>query len=238
MSESGQPPNQEKESFVLVGTEEQLKGQIPFFLALRQLLKDKEIGEFLGYPLIDYVRVERQELKLIVRFESNKNPPWRIDSKTYLPRPTYSIPFADRTKIKWKTIKDACGGENGYEWGNHRATGLFEGGNQMQVLAKSNIEAKNRLQTLAALSTKKLIRLTDGEDNISDAKGALKPAREARRVYPAFVTIINNRENVRNKEKGIHKIVKPKSVRIPLYTESEPPDAAALIAEVLSNTSN
>ncbi len=219
-------PNANK--IILQGKEEELKPVITSVLAQLSIMSRYDLGYFVGYPVPEYVRVTNQDLKLMVRFESNKTPPWRANALDYSPHPTYSIPNVDKTKVNWQIIKQLMGGKNGYHWGPWRANALFESKARMYVFGRSQKEAESMLKTLASLSLEPIKHLSVSEWKYPSGS----PSKFPRQVYPAFFTIINNgydRSKVRN-----NKPPNPKVVRIPLYLDDPPEGVEAQIAEALS----
>jgi hypothetical protein len=220
---------QSKTRIILQGNEQDLRAEITSLLAFRQLIQGYEFGHFVGYPIADYVRMTNENIKLTLRYETNKQPPWRPNENTYLPRPTYSIPNVATSKINWKTIKDAMGGKNGYDWGHWRVAAMLKSKRTVYCFGNTAKEAQKRVEKLLELSNDEIEKITYSELSTSDGK----PRHQAKKVYPAFFTVINNnydRSRVRN-----NKPPRPKTATIALWVEDEPPDTQKAIQNVLSN---
>ena len=227
------------ERIVLKGRAEMLKPIITEILAIHQLIENRDIGEFCGSPLEDVVKAKFQPLKLKILFYSVSEPPWRPRSgSNNFVRATYHIPFVNRTKIDWETIKLAAGGSNGYMWGHWRATaGIVHDGalGQMQIHGATEHEAETRLRALAALSDGKIVSLSITEEK-KEGESATNPnlRKETTRVYPAYFTIVHSEKVIsefgRSTLRGKYKKDK---FRIPLWTSSKPDDANEIIREAL-----
>ena len=181
---------------------------------------------------MEYGDVSRGPYKLVVRYEANKQPPWKPDRNVWTPRPTYQIPNVDLTKIDWDGIKQACGGKDGYRWGHWRAYGKFDQG-RMYVFGDSQASAETRLMALARLSKSKLERVTYSNLRVMD-NGVDRKIRDGVQVYPAYFSIINHdydksRVGIRDNPPP------PKVVRVPLYTEKEPEGAKDEVRAVLNS---
>ena len=139
---------QPKTRIILQGNEQDLRAEITSLLAFRQLIQGYEFGHFVGYPIADYVRMTNENIKLKVRYETRTQPPWRPNENTYLPRPTYSIPNVATSKISWRTIKDAMGGKNGYDWGHWRVAAMLNSKRTIYCFGNTAKEAEKRLEEL------------------------------------------------------------------------------------------
>lgn len=175
---------------ILAGAEDILKPVIVQTLTNYQMMDNKDIGQWVGNPIDDYLRAKPQSLRLVIQFFSLKQPPYQRTSAQRLVSATYAIPDIKRSKLDWETIKTACGGVNGYMWGRYRATGLLDNGRQMQVMGATPEEAEDRLKALLALGTASLLKKpTIGEDRQEDSTGTY--LKQPTRIYPAYFTIMN-----------------------------------------------
>ena len=220
---------QPKTRIILQGNEQELRAEITSLLAFRQLIQHYEIGHFVGYPIADYVRMTNENIKLKVRYETNKQPPCRPNNRTWLPSPTYSIPNVNLSKISWRTIKDAMGKERGYFWGHWRVAAMLKSKRTVYCFGNSAKEGEDRLKELLKLSNDEIEKITYSELRTGDGLARHKSTQ----VYPAFFTVINNnydRNRVRNNQPPA-----PKVATIALWVEEEPPDTSRIIQNVLSN---
>lgn len=226
------------ERIILRGRAEMLKPIITEILAIHQILENRDLGEFVGHPLDEYVRAKPQSFRIAVQFYSVASPPWRAPEGQKLTRATYYVPSVSKTKIDWQTIKTACGGANGYMWGRFRATANLNDGRQMQIHGASEDEATDRLKALLALSEANLLTLTCAEEKKEGRRASDKLLyKESTRVYPAYFTIIHQEKIVTESNVAtLSGNYKRSKARIPLWTETKPHDANAIIAEAIKVT--
>lgn len=227
------------EKIILRGRTEMLKPIITEVLAIHQLIRDRDIGEFTGYALDDYVREKPQTFSLKILFCSVPSPPWSMIDTTKLKRATYRVPFIDKTKIDWQTIKLACGGNNGYMWGRFRASAniIKSDGSirPMQVYGSSESEAEQRLKALVTLSDGTIATLTIAEEKKEGRRAADKLLyKESTRVYPAYFTIIHQEKIIAESNRAmLTGNYRRNKARIPLWTDTKPPDADERIREAI-----
>lgn len=211
-------------------------------LATQQVLADKDIGEFVGSPVPDYVRGKQHTIKLTIQFYNFTSPPYKKRNGQNFVRAIYNIPDVDRSKLDWVTIKLACGGANGYMWGRFRATATLDNGRQMQVLGGTEDSAITRLKALANLSTAKIQTLSCSEEKREGRrKEGSRMAKRSVRIYPAYFSIINFQkvELEENREySGVNStfrgdFIRSKVPKIPLWVASEPKNTKLLIQEAL-----
>lgn len=228
------------ERIILKGRSEMLKPIITEILAFHQLIRDRDIGEFVGESINEAVRARPQTFKITVLYYSISTPPWRmLNSERKLVQATYNVPFVNRAKIDWQTIKDAAGGTNGYMWGRFLCTASLgdDEGNirQMQVYGNSEAEAEERLRALASLSEGTILGLSTGEQKKVGRKAADKLLyKESTRVYPAYFTIIHKRKVITESNfPSLSGNYTRNKFRIPLWTSSKPSEADEIIREAL-----
>lgn len=222
---------------VLKGRSQLLKPAITELLALHQLLESKDIGQFVGYPIEEFVRVKRQSpLSLDIVWYSVPTPPFqkRLKDERFV-RAAYSIPELKRSALDWEKIKTAAGGKNGYLWGRFRATANLSNGSQMQVHGGSEGEAEDRLKALLTLSSAELLTLTIAEEKKEGRRATDKKLfKDTVRVYPAYFTVTNREKvitesNLSTLEGDYHQI----EGRVNLWTQEEPPNITEIFTEVL-----
>ncbi|RAM49477.1 MAG: hypothetical protein C6Y22_22240 [Hapalosiphonaceae cyanobacterium JJU2] len=231
---------------ILSGREEHLKPVITLLLGLYQILEDRDIGQFVGESIENAVRASPHTIRLTVTFYSVQNPPWRTeDPKKRLVRAVYNIPDVKRSNCDWKTIKNACGGNNGYMWGRFKATANLSNGRQMQVNGATEKDAEERLKQLAELGDFKLTSLSITEEK-KEGRRAVDQwmYKESTRVYPAYFSIINSKKII--KESGLQlkdgkrrsklsgDYVDYGSGRIHLWMNKEPSTAKAMIQKAFT----
>ncbi len=226
----------DKEKIILAGNEQILKGGIIQTLASHQLIENRDVGSLIGMPVDDYLRAKPQTIRLVITFYSVKTPPWLAPDGQRLVKATYAIADIKRSKLDWLTIKNACGGVNGYMWGRYRCTGLLNNGRQMQVMGATPDEAEDRLRALLALSDAELVKKPSiTEDRQEDVSGTY--IKQPTRVYPAFFTIMNQYKIAGGQGSGIplsSGVYNRKNDKIMLWLDEEPYGTAERIAELLT----
>jgi hypothetical protein len=226
----------DSQRIVLAGPSETLKPVIVQTLTNYQLMENKDIGQFVGQPIDDYLRAKPRTLSLQVQFFSVKTPPWsKRLGEDRLVSASYSIPDIEPSKLDWPRIKLACGGTNGYMYGRFRATGLLDNGRQMAVYGQTGDEAEDLLRALLTLSKAELIKKpTITEDRTEDVTGSY--LKKPTRVYPAYFTIMNQYQVAGAQGSGVPingKRYIRKDERIDLWVDAEPPNYDQIILELL-----
>lgn len=224
------------ERIVVSGKAAFLKPVITEILALHQLIENRDIGQFVGATVEEYVRPKPRDISLRVLLYSTPYPPWRANLPTErFVTATYNIPDVKRSLIDWERIKTACGGTNGYMWGRFRTTANLSNGRQMQVHGATKEESEDRLRALVAFSEAEIATLSTTEELKEGRRATDKQLyKESTRVYPAYFTVLNQIKIVTETNTGlIDGNYKRQRARIPLWVSRKPSNADALIAEAL-----
>lgn len=231
------------EEIILSGTEETLKPIITLFLALYQLIDNRDVGDIVALPVPEYVRANPLTTKLCITYFAKKEPPYYSKKKDKIIKVTYNIPDVKHKALKWEAIKNVAGGANGYQWGRFKATANLSNGRQMQIHGGNAEVAEKRLKELLTLSNAKIVTLSITEEKKEGKRatdqGLYKPSTQ---IYPAYFSILNsekiiiesNREqimNARTTMSGTYK--RTQTRRVPLWTKEKPANCDAIIAEAL-----
>lgn len=228
------------ERIVLKGKAEMLKPIITQILALHQLIENRNIGEFVGDTLEEHVRPRPQPLKIKILYYNVPAPPFESSRTNPDPkRVTCNVPFLSRTKLDWQTIKNACGGTNGYYWGRFICTAnlVDDGGSvrQMKVYGGSKSEAEQRLRALQLLTDSRIITMNSTEEEKEGRRATDKHLyKETTQVYPAYFTIVHQEKVIT--ESNLPTLTgnyRRSKYRIPLWTSTKPDDAEEKIREAL-----
>jgi hypothetical protein len=199
-------PNREvpNERIILAGNEKVLMPHIVNTLSHYQLIDNRDIGVIIGGESYQELsrRRDPREITCIFEFATNNERPFfkpvamnQGGQVTRIIRPQVTVSNVQRTKLDWLTLKQACGGNNGYNYGRHRCCYHLlspTGGDRGSILvyAQSYTEAKNRCEAFLALTDNILGHSTAGEDteggNRTTARDNLKPLVK---IYPYRVTI-------------------------------------------------
>lgn len=232
------------EQIVLSGSEESLKPIITLLIGIRQLIENRDIGDFVGSPLHDKVQAEPQTVKVTVFFHPNKTPPFNYPKGGHQLKPYCNIPDVDLRRLTWSNIKAASGGDKGYNWGRFLATANLSNRRQMQIYAGSPKEAETRLKAFAELSKASILTLSVTEEKKEGRRATNKSLfKKTTRVFPTYFCVVNNEKILLETEReSLQKRVKGKlagdfkrqtTQKIPLWVAKEPPNAKALIKEAL-----
>ena len=172
--------------------------------------RSKNDEMWLGYPYEEYVYHHPSSLMVQVHMRLTKTPPWEPNSlinslklsSATLPRPYAQIPNAKRN-ITWEQVREAAGGQNGYDWGRFYAVArmgeeLAEKigkGNQIKCYANNKANAIQRVEAFAALSNSRILTMTSGEEEQTKGQRAvdINFRKNPIRVYPAWFIVINDR---------------------------------------------
>ncbi|MDF5706543.1 MAG: hypothetical protein PUP90_02385 [Nostoc sp. S4] len=231
-----------KEKIVLAVNRNNYRSVVSEVLANRNLIENRDIGDFVGLPVEDYVRAKVETIKLSVFFFNYQQPPFRERQGFRFVRVTYNIPDVNKAKLDWLTIKNACGGAEGYTWGRFRATANLSNGRQMQVYGGSDETAANMLRSLAAFSTAKILTMTVAEEKKEGRRAENKRMyKETTRVYPAFFSVLNFEKVVVEEQReysGFNATLagdfrRSRTKKVPLWVNKEPSNARAIITEAL-----
>ena len=204
-------------------------------LANYRLMNNRDVGLIIGTPIEEFTRAKPQSLRLIIDLYSVKEPPFyrRTDNFTTA---TISIPDVKRSALDWDVIKQALGGENGYTWGRFRATAQLQTGRRIMLYGGSEKEAESRVKALLTLTTAKLLTLNITEElKQGERLTRKKLAKETRKIYPGFFTVIN-REELLDQTQGrasSKQNYRDARGRIPLWTKTAPANADDLIQSIL-----
>ncbi len=227
----------EAEKFVLAGPESEVKGQLTTVLTTHQMVEDRDIGQFVGDTLDDYVRPRPFDgIRLKFALRSLKTPPYSRHGASRLVKATVSLSDVSRVSLDWDKLRFACGGPNGYLWGRWRAHAILTNGHPLTVYGGTSDEAEDRLKAFLALSTAEIKTISVTEEK-KEAERLRNPKlyKETTRIYPAYVTIINRERTIsfdlgrRSRDGNFN----DKRARFDLWRSVEPPDFEEKIRELL-----
>ncbi len=175
-------------------------------------------------------------LRAKIKLFSVSEPPYVSTKGKRVTEVTVSIPDISRNKLDWERIKTACGGANGYLWGRFKATAQLSNGRPFVVYGSTADQAENNLKRFLTLSTAEIVTISVTEE-LKEGARLTNPRlqKEATRVYPAYITIVNRdlqlaTDRGKPTKKGNYK---DRSTRIELWGSRKPSDFEAVIADVL-----
>ncbi|MCT7958948.1 hypothetical protein [Laspinema palackyanum] len=241
--------------FVLVGPPMLIVAQVSQIWAqynlLRNELKEYDVGAIVGWPIDDYLRQQPKKLKVNIRLSLNEKPPFnKLVNGIKIPPRQVSIPMPDRGKLNYQSLRDACGGSGGLQWGRWSARGYVAGSvgetrlkglSQLVAGGSSEDGAYQNLARFAQLSGGFVVgRSATGIDTDSGNRKRDRryPSLNSFRVYPAFCWIENSDlialDDARHSGKPTlsGKLVSREN-RLPLWLESPPDGWQQLLNELL-----
>jgi hypothetical protein len=214
-------------------------------LGIRELIKNRDVGDIVASPLPEYVKANNFETKITIYMFPVKEPPFY---KVGYIRPYINIPDIKRSNINWKIIKNVVGGVNGYSWGRFRATSNLSNGRQLAVYGGSEQTAIEKLEAILDLIEPKQLTQSVTEEKKKGERKDNKPLfKPTTRVYPGYFTVVSSkkvsdefdREHLTTNEKIVKTLngsfKRHKTQKIPLWTTEEPSDAKEIILEALKN---
>jgi len=233
---------------ILSGTEETLKPLITLFIGIAQLLEDKDIGQFVGEPLVENVKAMPHTSRLKLILSNVRFPPLSAPIGEKMVIAEYQIPDINPRKITWQGIKDVCGGTNGFMWGNWLATCKLDNGRQMHAYGATDSEANNMMDRMLTLTQAQVLSrgCTELKKVGRRAKGQ-GLYREPTRVYPMWFYVINTKRinkistRITNEERFSKKRSKLRgdylergTGRIHLYPSKQPANFNELMRKALN----
>lgn len=210
------------ETLILRGRAEDLKPIVTNALTTSKLVRNREIGQFVGYPMIDYVKANPHVRKLSITFRSVEKPPFRNPDGTRAKKVCYNIPDV-KVGLTWEEIKQFA---RPFEWGKFRCTANLKNGRQMAVYGASPAEAEQTLRNLIKLTTTEILTLSITEEKDRN----IKLKKEGIKVYPAHASLLTRKTELDDPQyvdlegKGYAEYTQ----RIELFHDAKPPDLEAL----------
>jgi hypothetical protein len=233
-------PNREAptEKMVFVGPEELVKESMVTTMGHYGLVEGRDIGQFVGEPAEDYALAKRLGLRIKLVLYPYPEPPFYRGERIKPRQVTINVPDVIRSKLDYQDIRAACGGDNGYVWGEFLAIGHLDNGRQMHVYGASENEAEQQLKLFLTLSEAKIKKLSISKvKNEGEMVSNPSLKRIARRVYPGHLTIWNRNELVSTLNagrSGVRGNFFDKSGRIIIWPDSKPFGFDEVIRDVLT----
>lgn len=175
------------EAVAFVGREEQVKQDVQLYLNQHRLIYNRDVGQIVGQPALDWYKAMPQRRKLTIVFKSVERPPF-YDRDNGIKTATYSVP-EPKVNLSWEKIKRAA---KPYNWGRFRCTANLTNGRQMAVYGASPQEAEDKLRELLDLSECEFSTLSITEEK--DRNPRLR--KEMTRLYPATGTMLVRRPSL------------------------------------------
>lgn len=175
-------------------------------MPVRQLVDDRDIGQFMGTDVNEQIRLKPQLRLLKLIFQGKQQPPYKKDGKRLCGQSEVSIPDPKPGLDRKKILAVA----RPYERGNWYVKCLMDSGRSMEGWFQSKSEGIETLTTLSALSTSDI-----EPDSFVWSEGQNAPIK-TERMYPSQASVIypKRRRGKRGGDLG-------KAERIPLWGEGE-----------------
>jgi hypothetical protein len=174
-------PEIKEEKITLKGNQRLLKPQLSNILATAQIVKNKDIGQFVGQPANERVKGAPMKRQLVIVLYSKAKPPFYDKlKKKYAKRVEVSIPDY-KPGLTWQQIKEAA---KGYTWGKFHGIAELDNGRKLDLWAGSDSEAVDKLKDFAKLTTAEVLSIRVSEQK--DAKN-VRVKKEPTKVYPVQV---------------------------------------------------
>jgi hypothetical protein len=229
------------ERIILSGPEKILRAVIPLTMATHTLIRNRDIGCWVGERLEALTRAAPQPLSLTVFFHNNRVPPFIRKKDVRHVRAECTIPILKPESADWHIIKAACGGVEGYTWGSWMITAklcLPDGENihWMKLYSGTKSGGKAQLESLASLSRCQILKMDASDQGIGGTKAQDKSIQKiSTQVFPSYFCLFNQKK-VQSDAKGygsLAGIYSRADARINLWPPTEPPDAAEIIRDCL-----
>lgn len=223
----------EEESYLLFGTPSELRTQLVLTMTMRRMLDFGGGGEWVGYPIEDWFKASANNTAsvkiILLPNKMGKN----YSGDAYWSKRQVSIPRPDRTKMTYRAIRLACGGNAGLKWGEWRATAYLQSpdsATQHKMMASGPTEerAKQNLLRFLPFTRCTPTNFTTGKLDYTQGARSKDPERFKRMnldVYPAWLWVFNREIlppiNADGKPVNTGK-QKPKRYKMPINREQEP----------------
>lgn len=200
-----------------------------------RLLDNRDVGQFVGELVEDYARKMPLGLRMKITLYSVDTPPYSA-RRGKLKRVSVSIPDVKRSAVDWAKIKEACGGNTGYMWGRFKATAQLSNGRPFSVYGATADVAEKQMRRFLALSTAEIVTWAVTEEKKEGARLENPQLyKEATRVYPAYVSIVNRDlqqavDRGKPTKKGNYR---DRDERIELWTIAKPYNFEQIVTDLL-----
>lgn len=218
------------ERIILAGPEQVVRQSLTQTLAVHQMIARRDIGMFIGEPVREWAVTQDWEFMLFIQWKEYTAPPYGDCKKSQ-----FHLKNVLRSKLDWQKIKTLAGGTNGYQWGHFRGRAKLRN-SYPTIYGASRDICKDMLVSFVSELTNEKILTIDVTEELKEAERKEHESlyKESKRMYPAWVTIINQ-QKILNEEDGrteLTGVTKEQKFKLPLYTDTKPPEWDAAIAEI------
>ncbi len=224
-----------------VGNDLLVRQSILMYCAFLDMIHDRDIGTFCGDTNDNLLRTKNFGLSLKILFSEHSTPPFYRDAQIG----RYNIPSIDRSKLDWLVIKNACGGANGFMYGNYRYTLNCRDkhdGSLHQLSCHGNSPQEAEAQVMRFFALTHLEALTDSS---TEEKKTLRSqthsakVKKAVRVHPIRCTVMSQAASKKlSARKTLDGPKKTADYSFPLWTKKAPLDFEAEIKKLMALGTN
>lgn len=157
-----------------------------FFMNMKLMFKGMDMGAWVGYPVDEYLRSRpRTGVSLQFFLTTYKRPPFYQIGTRWFSRRQVTIPYVDRRKLTYEIIRNACGGNQGLNWGEWVARAYLgledesRGLHQLVVGGSTEENVKKNLERFLPFTTCKLRGLTVNKIDYTKGDRANDPNKYA-----------------------------------------------------------
>lgn len=225
------------DSYIFFGTPSEIRMQVATFMNFSVMLKNMDIGAFLGYPLDEYLRAEpRTGITIQVLLLPVKEPPFYGNKSRLTPNHFVTIPLVNKSLVTYSALRAACGGDSGQNWGEWSARAYLssddspKGIRQMVARGATQNQAKKNLKSFLKFTECKVTRITSNQIDYEEGLDAKKPYKDklgSYQVYPAWISVWNTKlTDIKSPKPGTFTAsgkVLGKRSKLYIYKKTEPP---------------
>ncbi len=237
-----QPNRESGESITIVASNDNVEQRINDVMVQHQMVENRDIGQFVGEPVVESLTKLKTEFELKIRFNSNKVPPIVGGQRAQV-----SIPDVQKSKIDWQKLKVLFGGTNGYLYGEYYCNlkcrtkhGLIF---HIKFFANSENTAYELCQAALSLTDSEEVTPNYGRQKKNEGirKGTDFYDKKNVRMYPIDFTILNRELLSNNKNLEDGRLTSSgrfnyKKYRLPLWTTEKPVDFNNILQELFKPT--
>lgn len=239
--------NNPSEVYFLAGTITQVVQMIWNIWNTRQIFQRQEATLVVGHPIDQYMQMKPHEgITITIICTNYQYPPfYKSPDRQDFKKVQINVPFVDRTKISYTTIRNVAGGNTGLDWGNYRAiahvadnVGYYAGTRNMPQVwgrGQSYEQAKNNVKQFLTISKGIVATINEGREDSSELLNPDAKYEPPAKIYPAYFWISNGalvgNNYKKSRDRHLAKYATKKN-KFDLWPSTAPPDFEARIAEL------
>ncbi|MFB8788654.1 MAG: hypothetical protein U7123_07325 [Potamolinea sp.] len=221
-----------EERIVVRGREELIRNSLPQQLATYNMLRNRDVGQWVGLPYLDWARNNPSAIALTI-FWSNRAPGKQRVEGERLTRMQVHLEDLKSSKLDWETIKNAAG-RLGHNWGPWSARGTLSTKKAIKIYGATERDAIERLESLVQLIDGDLLSINATEEKRFGRRASNQSMRkDPTRVYPNYCCLLVAQKSLRSEDtrgtlSGDYKYHR---FRVELFPERKPSTADDILKE-------